>query len=147
MAYAIYTHSRIITRSAGLLSANNFTLIATVWDNISIDQTPIANESVGRDDDNDNSWWMRLHKWCYALKIYCLNPECWLQGVGPGFAMAALDGGFLRILTELGIIGCILYGHLFYLIYKKCPELKGIMIAILLNMLFFDVYLAYKPMS
>jgi hypothetical protein len=95
----------------------------------------------------DASWWMRIHKWAYALKLYCLHPECWLQGIGPGFAMAALDGGFLRILTELGIIGCVLYGRLFYLIASQTTQLYWMMVAFMLNMVFFDVYLAYKPMS
>jgi hypothetical protein len=146
MVFALYNASGIVERSKGLLSFANIDLISTVWDNIALDYDPIGRESV-RQGDHDASWWMRIHKWCYALKLYWLHPECWLQGVGPGFAMAALDGGFLRILTELGIVGCFLYGRLFYLIGIQTPQLRWMMIAFLLNMVFFDVYLAYKPMS
>ncbi len=147
MVVALYKASGIVERSAGLLSMNNFELITTVWDNIALDYDPIGKESVRQGLQTDTSWWMRIHKWCYVLKIYWLHPESWLQGVGPGFAMPALDGGYLRILTELGLIGCGLYGRLFYLIAKQTPQLYWMMIAFLLNMLFFDVYLAYKPMS
>lgn len=146
MIFALYNASGIVTRSKGLLSLANFELITTVWDNITLDYDPIGRESV-RQGLHDASWWMRIHKWCYAAKLYLIHPECWLQGVGPGFAMAALDGGFLRILTELGLIGCLLYGRLFYLIAMQSPQLYWMMVAFLLNMLFFDVYLAYKPMS
>ena len=146
MVYALYNASGIVSRSKGLLSFANFNLISVVWDNISLEYDPIGRESV-RMGSYDASWWMRIHKWCYALKLYCLHPECWLQGIGPGFAMAALDGGFLRILTELGIIGCVLYGRLFYLIANQSTQLYWMMVAFMLNMIFFDVYLAYKPMS
>jgi hypothetical protein len=146
MIFALYHASGIITRSKGLLSTANIDLITTVWDNIALDYDPIDKESV-RKGLHDTSWWMRIHKWCYAAKLYWLHPECWLQGIGPGFAMAALDGGFLRILTELGIVGCVLYGRLFYLMATQSRQLFWMMAAFMLNMIFFDVYLAYKPMS
>lgn len=146
MIFSLYHASGIITRSKGLLSFANLELISTVWDNIALDYDPIDKESV-RKGLHDTSWWMRIHKWCYAAKLYWLHPECWLQGIGPGFAMAALDGGFLRILTELGILGCALYGRLFYLMATQSKQLYWMMTAFMLNMIFFDVYLAYKPMS
>lgn len=146
MVFALYHASGIVTRSKGLFSLANLELISTVWDNIILDYDPIGREAV-RQGMHDASWWMRIHKWCYAAKLYFLHPQAWLQGIGPGFAMAALDGGYLRILTELGLIGCMLYARLFYLIGRSSPQLFWMMMAFLLNMLFFDVYLAYKPMS
>jgi len=132
----LYNSSNIIMRSKGLFSFSNIELIGTVWDNIVLDYDPIGRESVSQ-GTNDASWWMRIHKWCYALKLYYLHPESWLQGIGPGFAMAALDGGFLRILTEVGIIGSFLYGKLFYSIAKQNRQLKWMIIVFFLNMLFF----------
>jgi hypothetical protein len=137
----------VFARSAGLLSFRNFELIGIVWERINLDHDPIGNESVKENAGYDMSWWMRIHKWCYALKIYYLHPECYLQGIGPGFAMAGLDGGFLRILTENGVIGCFLFWKVFAPIYRKMKQLKWMMISLMINMIFFDVYLAYKPMS
>lgn len=136
----------IIERSAGLLSVKNLQLIEVVWDKINLSYDPIGNEAV-EFDAYDRSWWMRIHKWIYAFKIYYLHPECWLQGVGPGFAMAALDGGWLRILTEYGVIGLLLFIKLFAAISRQSLQLRWMMIAFAINMIFFDVYLAYKPMS
>lgn len=146
LVVVLYSSSNIIMRSKGLFSFSNIELIGTVWDNIILDYDPIGRESVSQ-GVHDASWWMRIHKWCYALKLYYLHPESWLQGIGPGFAMAALDGGFLRILTEVGVIGSFLYGKLFHSIAKQNVQLKWMVIVFLLNMLFFDAYLAYKPMS
>lgn len=147
MTHFILNTDSIFQRSAGLLSFKNIELFGIVWDMINIDYDPMGNEVVQNNNLYDMSWWMRIHKWCYALKIYYLHPECYLQGIGPGFAMAGLDGGFLRILTEYGIIGCFLFWKVFAPIYQKNKMLKWMVISLMINMIFFDVYLAYKPMS
>jgi len=136
----------ITVRSAGLLSFKNLQLVEIIWDNIDLSHDPIGQETV-KFEAYDMSWWMRAHKWIYAFKIYYLHPECWLQGVGPGFAMAALDGGWLRILTEYGLIGLGLFWSLFSQIARQSIQLRWMIIAFGINMIFFDVYLAYKPMS
>lgn len=146
MTVLIFNTQAIFVRSAGLLSFKNLELASLVWDKIDLAHDPIGQEAVSN-SSYDASWWMRIHKWCYAMKIYYLHPESYLQGIGPGFAMAGLDGGFLRILTEYGIIGCLLFWKLFSSIYHKTLILKWMIVAFAINMIFFDVYLAYKPMS
>ncbi|MEI8125674.1 MAG: hypothetical protein WCG42_07970 [Parachlamydiaceae bacterium] len=142
----IQNNKAISERSTGLLSIKNLELISIVWDSIDITSDPGDYESV-KFQDYDLSWWMRIHKWCYLLKAYALHPECWLQGVGPGVALAAVDGGLIRILTEYGLIGCYLFWRLFRSISQQSVQLHWMIIAFALNMIFFDVYLAYKPMS
>jgi hypothetical protein len=144
-AYGLHHFSSILNRSQGLFSSSNFHLISTVWSNIPTEHDPIGREIISN-LGYDTSWWMRLHKWCYALKIYVQHPESWLQGIGPGFAMAALDGGYVRIIAELGILGSMLYARLFFLLAALSPQMLLVMTAFLINMLFFDAYLAYKPM-
>ena len=145
IAYGVYS-SGLAARSEGLLSVSNLELIGKVWDAIDINQVPIGHEAVNQ-GKNDASWWMRIHKWCYAFKIFYLHPFTYLQGVGPGFAMAGLDGGLLRILVEYGIVGSALFWFLFYKIYKLSRMMKWCVIVAIVNMVFFDVYLAYKPMG
>lgn len=136
----------VFVRSAKLLSFRNVELIERVWDHIDLSQDPISKQNV-RNQNYDTSWWMRIHKWCYALKLYYTHPENYLLGIGPGFAMAALDGGILRILTECGLIGCFLFWKIFSSIFRLNRALKWMVIVFLINMIFFDAYLAYKPMS
>lgn len=136
----------IYERSSGLLSVKNLNLAEAIWDRIDLRKDPVGNEVVNS-RDYDTSWWMRIHKWVHATKAYFFNPVVYLQGLGPGFAWAALDGGLLRIFLENGIIGCILYWKFFSSIYKINPQTKWMTIALLLNMVFFDAYLAYKTMS
>lgn len=146
MTLAIMHTDSLSIRSAGLLSMQNVELVERVWEKIDLSLDPIGQKSVPN-KNCDKSWWIRIHKWCYALKTYYLHPETYLQGIGPGFAMAALDGGFLRILTEYGLIGCLIFWKILSPIYHKSKQLKWMVVVFLINMIFFDVYLAYKPMS
>lgn len=138
----------IYERSAGLFSVKNFELFYSVWDHIDIKTDPMSNLEEGvYAEGYDMSWWMRIHKWLFAAKSYLSNPECYLQGLGPGFAQSALDGGLLRILIEYGLIGVFLFWKFFSCLYRINSQTKWMIIAFLMNMIFFDAYLAYKTMS
>lgn len=136
----------VYERSAGLFSWKNLELFSVVWEKIDIAKEP-ADYAMMRGDNYDMSWWIRIHKWLFMTKSYVENPECYLQGLGPGYAGAALDGGILRIITEYGLIGVFLFWNLFASLYRINLQTKWMIIAFMCNMLFFDAYLAYKTMS
>jgi hypothetical protein len=143
---AVQHATSLIERSAGLVSWRNVELITKTWDRVDVSQSQDMQNEV-KFEKYDMSWWMRIHKWAYALKMYVMHPITYLQGVGPGFATPALDGGLLRILTETGVIGCVIFAGLLRSIGRLSEPLKWMVVGFLLNMIFFDVYLAYKPMS
>ncbi len=136
----------VYQRSADLFSFKNLELAGIVWEGIDLTQNPLGNEIISS-ENYDVSWWLRIHKWVFVLKAYLSNPLCYLQGLGPGFAGSALDGGLLRIFTEYGLIGTWLFWQLFASLYQINRQTKWMTIAFLINMLFFDAYLAYKTMS
>jgi len=136
----------VYNRSFDLFSFKNLELFPLVWDQIDITQHPMASEGTFV-EDYDMSWWLRIHKWLFMAKTYFYTPQCYLQGLGPGYAGAALDGGFLRILTEYGLIGVFLFWKFFSLLYRLNAQTQGMLIAFSINMIFFDAYLAYKTMS
>lgn len=136
----------VYERSADLFSFKNFELFHIIWDKIDITQNPLGNEVV-QATNYDMSWWLRIHKWLFIAKSYLYNPECYLQGLGPGYAGVALDGGLLRILTEYGLIGVFFFWKFFACLYRLNLQTKWMIIAFLINMIFFDAYLASKTMS
>lgn len=138
----------IMDRSKGLLSWKNLELVSDAWDKLNIDAQLIDQpDNMVTYDGQDLSWWIRIHKWVYISKVYFEHPECYLQGIGPGCAWAALDGGLLRILVETGVFGCVLFWIFFACIYRQSMQLKWMCISLFFNMLFFDAFLAYKLMS
>ncbi len=144
--FLVVQTASVYERSADLFSYKNLGLAQMVWEQIDLSKSPVGNEIISA-TDYDMSWWMRIHKWVHVLKAYITHPECYLQGLGPGFAWAALDGGLLRILVEYGVIGTFLFWKFFRCLYRINEQIKWMMVAFLLNMIFFDAYLAYKTMS
>lgn len=145
-AFILIKTAGVYERSLDLFSWRNLELFEIVWDKIDIAQIPLGNEIVSS-ENYDMSWWIRIHKWLFAIKSYAMNPECYLQGLGPGFCGAALDGGFLRIAVEYGAAGAFLFWKFFSALYRLNMQAKWMVIAFAINMLFFDAYLAYKTMS
>lgn len=146
MMFVIIRTQSVYERSADLFSLKNFELIKIVWSKIDLIKDPVTDDVVAA-TNYDMSWWMRIHKWMYVLKAYVNHPQCYLQGLGPGCAWSALDGGWLRIFTEYGLIGSFIFWRFFSSIYHINQQTKWMMIAFGLNMIFFDAYLAYKTMS
>jgi hypothetical protein len=143
----IWQTAGVYERSLDLLSMKNLELVEIVWDKTEAPSVPEENITVISSQDYDVSWWIRIHKWLFALKLYLNHPECLLQGIGPGSCGAALDGGMLRIIVENGLIGAFLYRTFFCSLYRLNPQAKWIVVAFAFNMIFFDAYLSYKAMS
>lgn len=138
----------VYERSSDLFSFRNLELAQTVWDKIDISQDPMEEGNMVISSENyDTSWWIRIHKWVSILRAYLENPETYLFGVGPGYAGAALDGGILRVLTELGGVGALLFVLFFKALYNINKQTRWMVSALIINMLFFDAHLAYKTMS
>ncbi len=68
-------------------------------------------------------------------------------GVGAGSFGNALDGGWLRITTETGIIGLLLFVMFLMRVKRLSPTMSLCVIAFCINMLMIDIYMSYKVMS
>ncbi len=146
LGYAIFSSIGVYERSADLFSWKNLDLFSLVWDKIDI-ATELKSDIGLASKEYDLSWWIRLHKWLFVTKSFYLHPATYLQGLGPGFAGPALDGGLLRIFIEYGFVGIYFFWKFFGSLYRINSQTKAMVIAFALNMIFFDAYLAYKTMS
>ncbi|WP_409158955.1 hypothetical protein [Pectobacterium sp. B2J-2] len=98
-------------------------------------------------DDVDASWAIRSMKWVYAVKLFLSNPVYLFSGVGAGTFGNALDGGWLRMLTECGVIGLLLFVSFMNANKKSGLNNKLIFWAFSINMIMIDIYMSYKVMS
>lgn len=136
----------VVERSKDLISENNLSILVDYYDNVSVDEDVKGFEEEKRTSDTDLSWLLRANKWAYATKFWLQNFLNITLGVGPGTWGPALDGGWLRILTENGLIG--LASFLFFLKkYSRTKSLQAIVIVLAINMLFIDIQMSYKTMS
>lgn len=97
----------------------------------------------------DASLAIRVNKWFWGLKTQ-LNQEWWhvLVGIGPGTMGNALDGGWLRIFIEQGILGLMAFALL--LAFRPRPNgtdpLGLVLVVFVIGNLFIDYYLASRVM-
>jgi hypothetical protein len=140
------------TRSTDLFSWQNVEAIRTVYDNI-----PVEKEFTGfvegggsqeAPEDVDVSWYMRGFKWMHVVKImFTASWAVWIFGLGPGAFGPALDGGWLRLIGETGVVGMLTFITLLRKISGLNLSCSMAALALAINMLMIDSQNAYKVMA
>ena len=145
-AALVFVDNPLTSRSEGLFSSAN---VSSFMDSMAFrgrdtdfDGFPEFSEV----EDGDASWMMRVLKWSTAITIFMSNESSFLIGLGHGIWGPALDGGFLRLITEGGFLALAL----FYFGWIKILNTRLMwlcLVAFSINMVMIDVYLSYKIMA
>lgn len=150
LVFLFIQDSGVATRSENLANDQNIEVFTESFSNLQVSEVPPQWSTLGQlsqGDEIDASWSMRGLKWIYAFKMWLLNPANMLWGVGMGVFGNALDGGWLRLLSETGVLGFAVFA-LFLIRSAKADNVCKLMAAALaVNMLFIDMHMAYKAMS
>jgi hypothetical protein len=137
----------VVKRSENVMSSNNVEIFTYTYKRTIVKPDFTGFPEFDVYDNADLSWLMRVTKWTYSLKLWLNSPTALFLGVGPGTWGIALDGGILRLITETGLIGTLLFG----LFLKKCTSVnycvKAVIIALIINMVMIDIHIAYKSMA
>lgn len=143
------TDNALTSRSSQLLNQNNFTYLANIYSNVN--PSALINDEANAmafDAEGDLSWLIRAKKWVIATRLYIESPPVYkMIGLGPGTWGPALDGGWIRIITELGIVGFVLFLWILWKILKINSTTMMLVISLSINMIFIDAHLAYKIMA
>lgn len=144
--------NNVTGRSADLFSQQNFETFRDVYDNIPVDRQFKSVDEGGAPEDSpegvDVSWYIRVFKWTEVVKTMLAQPwTIWILGVGPGGIGIALDGGWLRLIVETGIVGTVAFLVLMRKISKLSTACSMSVFALAVNMLMIDSHMAYKVMA
>ncbi|UHG90275.1 O-antigen ligase family protein [Spirosoma oryzicola] len=138
----------ILARSSNLFNYNNVDQFFEYYDNTYIDPIHIEFPEMPIDYyTSDISWSIRASKWSYAIKYWSESYISYIIGLGPGMWGPALDGSWLRILTESGLLGLLIYVSLLLEISRVNQAIRMIVITISINMLMIDIHMSYKCMA
>jgi O-Antigen ligase len=142
----------ISSRSTDLFSAQNLETFGKVYDDIPVDRQFTGFVDGGDPDEApegvDPSWYMRGYKWAQVVKTMFASPwTVWIFGLGPGALTPALDGGWLRLISESGVVGTIAFLSLMRKISLLNTACLMAVVALALNMLMVDSHNAYKVMA
>lgn len=139
-------------RSTDLLSKQNLETFRDVYDAIPVD-THFTGFVEGGDSGEapegvDPSWYMRGFKWAQVVKtMFAQRWTVWILGMGPGALTPALDGGWLRLISETGVVGTIAFLALMRRISSLSTAGLMAVFALAVNMLMVDSHNAYKVMA
>jgi len=98
-------------------------------------------------EPGDLSTSQRVIKWIFVLKNTFSSLKNLIIGASPGYYGMAVDGSYIRIIGELGLIGLLCYVALFYNIYNIHDLIKPIVFAILFNAIFIDVLFSSRAIT
>jgi len=159
------SYNMVLNRSGNLIKLDNYYLLIDFYKfvrtNVGEDKIPIgrlyneknnlnkiAQINFSNTNNIDLSWLMRMEKWIYGVSLWQDKlPHSIFLGIGPGAVGPSFDGSWLRLFVENGIVGLLLIIMFFvHLLMKNLLNFLPIL-AISLNMLFIDAFLAYKSVS
>jgi hypothetical protein len=142
----------VTSRSADLFSLQNVDIVRDVYNSIPVDRQFSDVSEGGLQEDSpegvDVSWYQRGYKWALVTKtMFAQSWAVWILGVGPGGIGIALDGGWLRVIVETGIVGTIAFLFLLRRISQLSTACSMAVFALAVNMFMIDSHLAYKVMA
>jgi O-antigen ligase/polysaccharide polymerase Wzy-like membrane protein len=140
------------SRSADLFSAQNIEAARDIYDNIPADRhfSDVAEggDPEGAPEGVDVSWYIRGFKWAQIVKTMLSQSwMTWIFGFGPGALGPAVDGGWLRLIAETGVVGTLAFLALLRKISRLSFACSTAVLAVGLNMLMVDSHNAYKVMA
>jgi hypothetical protein len=145
-----FTPNPVSARSESVLSLDNLSTFKNLYDLLPVDTefTGFADEDQPINATTDLSWWMRITKWTVVTKLYLnSSPMTRAIGIGPGALGPALDGGWLRLLVECGLLGFVVFAMMLSKIASLSTACSMMVLALSINMLLIDSHIAYKVMA
>jgi hypothetical protein len=152
IAALVFIPNPVRERSSDLLSPQNFEAARQLYDSMPAEKQftgfTEGGEAEDAPEDVDASWYMRGFKWTYVIKIMFTAPwQAWILGLGPGAVGPALDGGWLRLLAETGVVGTVAFIAHIRKISSLSASCAMAVLALAANMVMVDSQNAYKVMA
>ncbi len=103
-----------------------------------------------RDLSGDASSLSRFTRWRALLGIQADDPLGQLIGIGPGYGGFAVDGSYVRLWIETGLLGAVSFSAWLLHLWKTRVEFFGVrsyLVVLLITGLSIDIWYTYKPMA
>jgi len=100
--------------------------------------------------DGDPSGLIRVFRWATLIKSTLAGADSIIVGLGPSFASAAVDGYFVRVFIETGLLGLLTFCWFAKtVLFEHCRSsgpFREYVFIILATACFIDIFVSYKPM-
>jgi hypothetical protein len=103
-----------------------------------------APDFTGGFESSDASTRRRYFVWFFLLNTFVAS-KSFIFGLGPGFAGSAVDGNYVRIVAEYGIVGVVSYWRWFSnLLRDSTIWFKASVVSVLITGLYIDIFTSIK---
>ena len=130
--------SSAVSSAPAVMTSEEF-LGLTLFEKIGVDL-----EDVG----GDPSAIVRFTNWAILLKSVFSSVDSLVIGLGPSFAGKAVDGGFVRLFIETGLLGLVIYVAFIIsvLAFSGSRLIFYYFLVLVLSAFFIDIFTTYKAM-
>jgi hypothetical protein len=103
---------------------------------------------ISSSGDGDASAFIRFTRWITLIKTANGRLDSFLIGLGPSYAGKAVDGNYVRLFSETGIIGLVLYIMFLFKFVTTVKErvLRNYTLILIITALFIDIFVTHKAM-
>lgn len=148
----------LLSRFTGLLALDYASVFAEFSRNLIVVETQEQYFDLVYNDgrnteiselEGDASLLIRLNKWIVLVSsTLTVSP---LLGLGPSFASVGVDGFYVRLLAETGLIGLFVYLRMIASLFSSAERyesglLSRFLIVLVLTGFFIDIFVSFKPM-
>lgn len=106
----------------------------------------LSQGEAGFGSTGDDSTLVRFFRW-HVLIDAIDNASELLLGLGPSFAGPSVDGSYVRVFAETGVVGLIAWCLAFRRWFMgAAPWLAGVLATVLVGAVFIDILVALRPM-
>jgi hypothetical protein len=93
---------------------------------------------------------IRVFRWTALIKSTVSSGEAMVIGLGPSFASAAVDGYYVRVFTETGLIGLAIFFYFLASFWMRAAKeqwpFREFILIMIISGCFIDIFTSYKPM-
>ena len=99
---------------------------------------------TGGFESSDASTRRRYFVWFVLINTF-IQSKAFIWGLGPGFAGSAVDGNYIRIVAEYGLLGVVFYWKWFATFLRRSTFwFKATIVSVLVTGLYIDIFTSIK---
>lgn len=99
---------------------------------------------TGGFESSDASTRRRYFVWFVLLNTF-IDSKSFFWGLGPGFAGSAVDGNYVRIIAEYGLLGLVIYWKWFSILLRRSTYwLRAAICSVLVTGVYIDIFTSIK---
>jgi hypothetical protein len=106
--------------------------------------------ALAQQNEGDASGLMRVFRWSALLKSTLENVDTTLIGLGPSFGTSAVDGYFVRVFVETGVIGLGLFLWFLWSLFSSNQDspwqFREFVLIVMVTAISIDIFVSYKTM-